>query len=75
MVYSEEEMLKSFEQSKNKVISFFKRISKDHGFNNDQTDTLVNSVKYLIYSLKMNKVERLDAEIKYNEENRSEIKL
>ena len=74
MVYSDEEILKSFEQSKDKVISFFNRISKDHGFNNDQTDTLVNSVKYLIYSLKMNKVERLDAEIQYNEENRSEIK-
>ena len=58
MVYSEEEMLNSFEQSKDKVISFFKRNSKDHGFNNDQTDTLVNSVKYLIYSLKMNKVDR-----------------
>ncbi len=59
MVYSDEEILKSFEQSKDKVISFFNRISKDHGFNNDQTDTLVNSVKYLIYSLKMNKVDRL----------------
>ena len=74
MVYSDEEILKSFEQSKDKVISFFNRISKDHGFNNDQTDTLVNSVKYLIYFLKMDKTDRLDAEIQYNEENRSKIK-
>jgi len=74
MVYSDEEILKSFEQSKDKVISFFSRISKDHGFNNDQTDTLVNSVKYLIYFLKMDKTERLEAEIQYNKENRSKIK-
>ena len=74
MVYSDEEILKSFEQSKDKVISLFNRISNDHGFTNDQTDTLVNSVKHLIYFLKMDKTERLDAEIKYNEENRSEIK-
>ena len=74
MVYSDEEILKSFEQSKDKVISFFNRISKDHGFNNDQTDTLVNSVKYLIYFLKMDKTERLEAEIQYNKENRSKIK-
>ena len=52
MVYSDEEILKSFEQSKDKVISFFNRISNDHGFTNDQTDTLVNSVKHLIYFLK-----------------------
>ena len=74
MVYSDEEILKSFEQSKDKVISFFNRISNDHGFTNDQTDTLVNSVKHLIYFLKMDKTERLDAEIQYNEENRSKIK-
>jgi uncharacterized protein YihD (DUF1040 family) len=74
MIYSDEEILKSFEQSKDKVISFFNRISKDHGFNNDQTDTLVNSVKYLIYFLKMDKTERLEAEIQYNKENRSKIK-
>ena len=74
MIYSDEEILKSFEQSKDKVISFFNRISNDHGFTNDQTDTLVNSVKHLIYFLKMDKTERLDAEIQYNEENRSKIK-
>ena len=74
MVYSDEEILKSFEQSKDKVISLFNRISNDHGFTNDQTDTLVNSVKHLIYFLKMDKTERLDAEIQYNEENRSKIK-
>ena len=43
MVYSDEEMLKSFEQSKDKVISFFNRISKDHGLNNDQVTKIVNS--------------------------------
>ena len=74
MVYSDEEILKSFEQSKDKVISFFNRISKNHGFTNDQTDSLIDSVKYLIYFLKMNKVDRLDAEIQYNKENRSKIK-
>ena len=74
MVYSDEEILKSFEQSKDKVISLFNRISNDHGFTNDQTDTLVNSVKHLIYFLKMDKTERLDAEIQYNKENRSKIK-
>ena len=74
MDYSDEEILKYFDQSRDKVISFFNRISKDHGFNNDQTDTLVNSVKHLIYFLKMDKTERLDAEIQYNEENCSKIK-
>jgi len=74
MIYSDEEILESFEQSKDKVISLFNRISNDHGFTNDQTDTLVNSVKHLIYFLKMDKIERLDAEIQYNEENRSKIK-
>ena len=74
MVYSDEEILKSFKQSKDKVISFFNRISKNHGFTNDQTDSLIDSVKYLIYFLKMNKVDRLDAEIQYNKENRSKIK-
>jgi len=74
LLYSDQEILISFEQSKDEVISFFNRISTDHGFTNDQTDTLVNSVKHLIYFLKMNKVERLDAEIQYNEKNRSEIK-
>ena len=74
MIYSDEEILESFEQSKDKVISLFNRISNDHGFTNDQTDTLVNSVKHLIYFLKMDKTERLDAEIQYNEENRSKIK-
>ena len=74
MVYSDEEILKSFKQSKDKVISFFNRISKNHGFTNDQTDSLIDSVKYLIYFLKMNKVDRLDAEIQYNEENRSKVK-
>ena len=49
MVYSDEEILKSFKQSKDKVISFFNRISKNNGFTNDQTDSLIDSVKYLIY--------------------------
>ncbi len=74
MVYSDKEILDSFEQYKDELLSFFNRISKEYGFNKKQTKILFDSVKHLVYFLKMDKTERIEAEIQFNEENRSKIK-
>jgi len=74
LVYSDKEILDSFEEYKDELLSFFNRISKEYGFNKKQTEILFDSVKHLVYFLKMDKTERIEAEIQFNEENRSMIK-
>ena len=74
MVYSDKEILDSFEQYKDEVLSFFDPISKEYGFNEEQTETLVHSVKHLVHFLTMDKTDRVEAEKQYNEENRKRIK-
>ena len=68
MVYSDKEILDSFEQYKDELLSFFNRISKEYGFNKKQTEILFDSVKHLVYFLKMDKTERIEAEIQFKEE-------
>ena len=74
MVYSDEEILDSFEQYKDEVLSFFNLISNEYGFNKEQTETLVHSVKHLVHFLTIDKTDRVEAEKQYNEENRKRIK-
>ena len=74
MVYSDEEILDSFEQYKDEVLSFFNHISNEYGFNEEQIDILVHSVKHLVHFLTMDKTDRVEAEKQYNEENHEKIK-